>query len=209
MQIQPMILYENTWVVDDNGVRIFILAGKEKALIIDTGMSGLPVRDIARQAADLPLMLLNTHQKGKGRMLPVFDGDLIDLGGRTVEVVHVPGHTPGSITVLDKEERCLIGGDPIQEDGDIYMFGLHRDMEAYIAGLERLWQREKEFDFIYPSHAELKVSKSVIPKLISGAKDILTGKCSGTEKEVHGMKILSVDIGVDRFLCDLNYSKRH
>ena len=108
MQIQPMKLYENTWVVDDNGVRIFILAGKEKALIIDTGMSGLPVRDIARQAADLPLMLLNTHadgdhtggndafdefymhpseaivyhkiQKGKGRMLPVFDGDLIDLG---------------------------------------------------------------------------------------------------------------------------------
>jgi glyoxylase-like metal-dependent hydrolase (beta-lactamase superfamily II) len=232
MQIQPMILYENTWVVDDNGVRIFILAGKEKALIIDTGMSGLPVRDIARQAADLPLMLLNTHadgdhtggndafdefymhpseaivyhkiQKGKGRMLPVFDGDLIDLGGRTVEVVHVPGHTPGSITVLDKEERCLIGGDPIQEDGDIYMFGLHRDMEAYIAGLERLWQREKEFDFIYPSHAELKVSKSVIPKLISGAKDILAGTCTGTEKEVHGMKILSVDIGVDRFLCDLN-----
>jgi glyoxylase-like metal-dependent hydrolase (beta-lactamase superfamily II) len=142
-------------------------------------------------------------QKGKGRMLPVFDGDLIDLGGRTVEVVHVPGHTPGSITVLDKEERCLIGGDPIQEDGDIYMFGLHRDMEAYIAGLERLWQREKEFDFIYPSHAELKVSKSVIPKLISGAKDILAGTCTGTEKEVHGMKILSVDIGVDRFLCDL------
>ena len=64
MQIQPMKLYENTWVVDDNGVRIFILAGKEKALIIDTGMSGLPVRDIARQAADLPLMLLNTHADG-------------------------------------------------------------------------------------------------------------------------------------------------
>jgi glyoxylase-like metal-dependent hydrolase (beta-lactamase superfamily II) len=226
-----MKLYENTWVLDDNGVRIFILAGNEKALIIDTGMSGLPVRDAARQVTDLPLMLLNTHadrdhvggneafdefymhpseaivyfnmQNGKGRMLPVFDGDEIDLGGRTAEVIHVPGHTPGSITVLDREERCLIGGDPIQEDGDIYMFGPHRNMEAYIAGLERLWRREEDFDYIYPSHAVLKVSKNVIPKLIAGAEDILAGKCSGIEKEVHGNKILSVDIGVDRFLCDL------
>lgn len=232
MSEQIVKLYENTWTVEDNGVRIFILAGTEKALIVDTGRTGIAIRDAARQVTDLPLMLLNTHadldhiagndtfeefymhpseaivyhniHHGKGKMLPVFDGDVLDLGGRTVQVIHVPGHTPGSITVLDPEERCLIGGDPIQEDGDIYMFGLHRDMEAYIAGLERLWTREEEFDFIYPSHAKRKIGKSVIRKLIKGAEDILAGKCTGTEKEVHGIKIMSVDVGVSRFLCDLN-----
>ena len=225
-------LYEKTWAVEDDGVRIFILAGAEKSLIIDTGRTGMPVLEAVRKVTDLPVMLLNTHadpdhiagndafeefymhpseaivyhsiHHGKGRMLPVFDGDEIDLGGRTVQVLHVPGHTPGSITILDKEQRCLIGGDPIQEDGDIYMFGLHRDMEAYIAGLKRLWMREKEFDAVYPSHAKLKIRKSVIPELIQGSEKILAGKCTGTEREVHGKKILSVDVGVSRFLCSLD-----
>ena len=76
----------------------------------------------------------------------MFEGDIIDLGERKLEVVHVPGHTPGSITLLDREERCLIGGDPIQIDGEIYMFGLHRDMEAYVFGLEHLLERAGEFD---------------------------------------------------------------
>ena len=229
---QIVKLYENTWAAEDGNVRIFILAGTEKALMIDSGTTGIPVLDIARKVTDLPVMLLNTHadpdhiagndafeefymhpseaivyhniHHRSGRILPVFDGDELDLGGRTVQVVHVPGHTPGSITVLDREQRCLIGGDPIQEDGDIYMFGLHRDMEAYIAGLERLWTRKSEFNFIYPSHAKQKIGKRVIPELIAGAKDILAGKCTGTEKEVHGKKILSVDVGVSRFLCDLN-----
>ncbi|MBO7711874.1 MAG: hypothetical protein J6S83_15495, partial [Lachnospiraceae bacterium] len=73
----------------------------------------------------------------------------------------------------------------------------------YIAGLQRLWTRESEFDFIYPSHAKIKVEKSIIPKLISGAQGILAGKFSGVEKEVHGNRILSVDVGVSCFLCGL------
>ena len=232
MPDQIVKLYENTWAIEDTGVRCFILAGKTKALLIDTGRTGMALRDIARAVTNLPLVLLNTHadpdhiagndafdefymhpseaivyhniHHGKGKMLPVFDGDVIDLGGRRVEVIHVPGHTPGSITVLDREQRCLIGGDPIQEDGDIFMFGLHRDMEAYIAGLERLWTRKAEFDFIYPSHAKVKIGKSVIPQLAAGAKDILSGKFNGTVKEVHGNRILSVDVGVSRFLCNLD-----
>ena len=223
-------LFANTWAETDQGVRIFLLAGREKALLIDTGMTGLDLHAITSLHTDLPLQLLNTHadrdhiagnaqfpefymhpseaafyrnvQHGNGRLLPVFDGDLIDLGGRTLEIIHLPGHTPGSITVLDWENRCLIGGDPIQEDGNIYMFGDHRNMDAYIAGLERLLERG-DFDFIYPSHAKEKVSRDVIPELIDGAKDILAGKIPGKEIEVHGKKVTSCDVGVSRFLCEL------
>ena len=223
-------LFANTWAETDQGVRIFLLAGREKALLIDTGMTGLDLHAITSLHTDLPLQLLNTHadrdhiagnaqfqefymhpseaafyrnvQHGSGRPLPVFDGDLIDLGGRTLEIIHLPGHTPGSITVLDWENRCLIGGDPIQEDGNIYMFGDHRNMDAYIAGLERLLERG-DFDFIYPSHAKEKVSRDVIPELIDGAKDILAGKIPGKEIEVHGKKVTSCDVGVSRFLCEL------
>ena len=223
-------LYANTWAESDQGVRIFLLVGKEKALLIDTGMTGLDLQSTISLLTALPVQLLNTHadrdhiagnsqfpefcmhpseaafyrnvQHGSGKMLPVFDGDLIDLGGRTLEIIHLPGHTPGSITVLDRENRCLIGGDPIQEDGNIYMFGDHRNMVAYIAGLERLMKRS-DFDFIYPSHAKEKVIRDGIPQLVAGAKDILAGKIPGQEAEVHGIKVASCDVGVSRFLCPL------
>jgi len=38
------------------------------------------------------------------------DGDFIDLGKRTLEVIHTPGHSPGSICFLDKKHRILFTG---------------------------------------------------------------------------------------------------
>ena len=45
------------------------------------------------------------------------DGDIIDLGGVTLEVVHTPGHTPGSICLLEPESGYLITGDTVFADG--------------------------------------------------------------------------------------------
>ena len=225
-------LYERTWAIEDGGVRIFLIEGDEKALVIDTGMSGLDIHKIASEVTGRPLILLNTHADPDhtagnagfesfymhpseamvyhnifhkaGRVVPVYEGDEIDLGGRRMTVIHVPGHTPGSITVLDKEHRCLIGGDPVQEDGDIYMFGLHRDMQAYIFGLSHLLSFGADFDWVYPSHAKEKVGKDVIQKLIEAAEKILAGMVEGTPKELHGARILSYDAGICRFLCDID-----
>ena len=226
-------LFVNTWVLEDMGVRIFLLTGKDRALVIDTGMTGIDVPSEVRKHTDLPIMLLNTHadrdhvagnaffselymhpseaafyhniQHGSGKIIPVFEGDEIDLGGRILEIIHLPGHTPGSITVLDRNSRCLIGGDPIQEDGDIYMFGPQRDMCAYVASLERLDKRD-DFDFIFPSHAKEKISRAVIPQLIEGAKRIMAGEIKGKEEDRHGMTVFSCDVGVSRFLC--HFSRR-
>ncbi|MBQ6469185.1 MAG: MBL fold metallo-hydrolase [Lachnospiraceae bacterium] len=224
-------IYENTWAMDDNGVRVFLLVGKEKALIVDTGRNRPGVAEAAREVTNLPQELLNTHadpdhisendrfewaymhpselvvyhnvQHADGKTRAVYDKDTIDLGGRVLEVIHVPGHTPGSITLLDKEHRCLIGGDPIQEGGHIFMFGIHRDMEAYIHGLKKLWERESEFDVIYPSHAKLCVDKPIIPKLIEGARDVTEGKITGRKAEIHGNEIMVYDFGPDCFLGEL------
>ena len=222
-------LYKNTWAEVDRGVRIFLLTGEERALVIDTGMTGLDIRGLVSAHTDLPCMLLNTHadrdhiasnaqfgavymhpseaafyrnaQNGRGRIIPVFGGDVIDLGGRALEIVHLPGHTPGSITVLDRQNRCLIGGDPIQEDGDIFMFGPQRDFSAYTASLKRLQTRE-DFDVICPSHAKEKVGRKVLAPLIDGAEKILAGTLEGTLTERFGKTIRVCDAGVSRFLCE-------
>ena len=110
-----------------------------------------------------------------GKLAFVWEGDVLDLGGRELEIIHLPGHTPGSIAVLDRKYRALISGDPIQT-GNIYMFGLHRDLPSYVASLERLTARMDEFDTIYPSHAAFPVSPDQIPALIADAKQVLNGE---------------------------------
>ena len=226
----PELIFENTWMLDDEGVRIFILAGTERALVIDTGRSGIDVKALVTGVTPLPFALLNTHadpdhiagnaqfssffmhpsegfyyytlQKMTGSMLPVWDGARMDLGGRPLEIIHLPGHTPGSVTVLDRNSRSLIGGDPIQLHGTIYMQGMHRDFHSYVCSLRRLSARD-DFDCIYPSHADLRVEREVIPRLIDGAERILAGSVPGERRTVHGKEILACDIGENVFLCDM------
>lgn len=53
----------------------------------------------------------------------VDDGDLIDLGDRVFQVLHVPGHSPGSISLWEPETGILFTGDTIYDGGlidDLY-----------------------------------------------------------------------------------------
>jgi glyoxylase-like metal-dependent hydrolase (beta-lactamase superfamily II) len=57
---------------------------------------------------------------------PLWEGDIIDLGVRKFEVILIPGHTAGSIALLDRENRLIITGDTISA-GPIFMFGKDRE----------------------------------------------------------------------------------
>ena len=59
-------------------------------------------------------------KKGETRYEPLRDGDEIDLGGKKLIVKDFPGHTPGSITLLDPALRFIYAGDA--SDIDIWMF---------------------------------------------------------------------------------------
>ena len=48
---------------------------------------------------------------GTGELTPVGEGYCFDLGGITLEVVHLPGHTAGSIGLWCPEKRLLWVGD--------------------------------------------------------------------------------------------------
>jgi glyoxylase-like metal-dependent hydrolase (beta-lactamase superfamily II) len=45
----------------------------------------------------------------------VQEGDVIDLGGRSFEVLHVPGHSPGSIALWEPATGTLFSGDAIYD----------------------------------------------------------------------------------------------
>lgn len=220
---------QDTWRIEDGGVRFFLLTGKEKALLIDSGMNVHNAKDIAESLTNLPVSLLNTHSDrdhigsnsqfecffmhpdeephyrevgGTGEIIPVRDSDMIDLGNRKLKIIDFPGHTPGNIAVLDINTRVLISGDPIQENGRIFMFGAHRNMRNYIRSLEHLEQLRGEFDEIWPSHAKIPVSPGLIQKLHDGAIDISEGRYSGSSIEIFGKQVVLYDLGFTAFLCD-------
>ncbi len=67
----------------------------------------------------------------------VDEGDLIDLGDRVFEVLHLPGHSPGSIGLWEQRSRTLFSGDAIY-DGPLLDDIPGSDVEAYIATMRRL-----------------------------------------------------------------------
>ena len=225
---------DDTWRIEDGMVRFFLLKGSEKALLIDTGMTVRHAREIAEALTGLPVMLLNTHsdvdhtgcneqfesfymhpadeahyrKSGKvGMIIPVQDGEEIDLGNRKLKMIHLPGHTPGSIAVLDIDRRVLISGDPLQMHGRIFMFGERRNLPDYIESLEKLEKMTADFDEIWPSHADIPIDPACIRKLHDGAQSILDRKVEGYETEFFGQKIMVYDLGFVTFLCNVPLSE--
>ena len=109
---------------------------------------------------------------------PLWEGDIIDLGGRSFEVIHIPGHSPGSIALLDAENCILVAGDSILDD-IIAMGDVWRDFDAYIYSMQKLNAMRSRFDTIYPSHGSFPLSSDVLEGLIDGAIRCKNGEVEG------------------------------
>jgi len=65
------------------------------------------------------------------------EGDVIDLGDAAYQVLHLPGHSPGSIGLWDVKARVLFSGDALY-DGDLLDNLVGSDPSVYAATMERL-----------------------------------------------------------------------
>ncbi|MCR4649431.1 MAG: MBL fold metallo-hydrolase [Lachnospiraceae bacterium] len=219
---------ENTWRIEDDGVRFFVFEGTEKAALIDTGMNTQNAREIAEEITRLPLILINTHadpdhiagnaafeefymspaeegnlkdNNGSGRILPVKEGDIIDLGERTLKIIDIPGHTPGSIAILDEKNRVLVSGDSVQ-NGHIFMFGARRNLDLYIESMKHLKEYDGLYDDIYAMHGDFPVKPELIDKLIEGATEIKNRKAEGTIVNRFGNEVCLYKFPYAAFLCE-------
>jgi len=61
------------------------------------------------------------------------DGDIVDLGDRHFQVLHLPGHSPGSIALWEAATGILFSGDVVY-DGEL----LDDVVSDYVASMERL-----------------------------------------------------------------------
>lgn len=65
------------------------------------------------------------------------DGQRIDLGDRSFEVLHLPGHSPGSIALWEAATGVLFSGDTLY-DGPLLDTLYHSDIPDYLASMRRL-----------------------------------------------------------------------
>jgi glyoxylase-like metal-dependent hydrolase (beta-lactamase superfamily II) len=112
----------------------------------------------------------------------VRDGTVLDLGGRKLEVIAVPGHTPDSIALLDRGHRLLFTGDTFYV-GPIWLFEPETDLAEYARSAARLASLAGEVDLLLPGHNTPAVSPAYLGKLRDAAEAIASGKAKETSRE--------------------------
>ena len=117
---------------------LYIVEGEERALLIDAGTNIKDLDKIVAGITSKPVTLVATHVHPdhtgasvnyfkeiyinaadmvnvkemmgdyKGEIKYLSDGEVIDLGGREIEVIFTPGHTPGSTTFIDRKAGLAV-----------------------------------------------------------------------------------------------------
>jgi hydroxyacylglutathione hydrolase len=120
------------------------------------------------------------NEKYKGEeihsvLIAVSNGHVFDLGGRHIEVIETPGHTPGSICLLDRENKLLFSGD--NNNTAVWLFLPESlPMRQYMSSLQILSARFSEFKIILPGHG-LPKKTDFLNDQIACVGSILNGKC--------------------------------
>ncbi|MEU8390772.1 MBL fold metallo-hydrolase [Micromonospora sp. NPDC048842] len=79
------------------------------------------------------------------------DGDRVDLGGRVLTVLHLPGHTPGSIALMEEHTGTLYSGDIVYE-GALIDDLPNSDVAAYRRSMQVLV--DLDVSVVHPGHGD-------------------------------------------------------
>jgi hydroxyacylglutathione hydrolase len=254
-----------TWIINDHGQSlIYLLAGEERALLIDTGWGVDDLPALVRSLTSLPLTVVNTHghhdhfsgndlfgqtasgpvllnqadwcmvkpmpprerrwviDKMLSRRLPrsislehwrpapghefgdLNDGDSIDLGGRSVAVIAVPGHSPGSVALLEKPGGLLFTGDSVLPCVWVHLEE-SSPLSGFLASLRRLQSRRSEITGILPAHGHEQLvphPPEMLDDLTAGVARIVSGELVGRPEKTFAGDGLRCDFGASGVIYD-------
>jgi len=107
----------------------------------------------------------------KQKLVYIHEGCKIDLGNRVLEVLYTPGHTKGSICILDTKDRILFTGDTLSSH--VWLFLREStSVPTYIESISRIAERKSEFDKILSAHSAAVFKATLIEKMLHCARHI-------------------------------------
>lgn len=213
MQCKITPLDAQTWRIEEfdetNSVYLYLMAGTQSALLLDTGFGQIDVPAAVRALTHLPLTVVNSHGHfdhiGSNHCFdtiwlhpadrPLYslhrsrlpdpitehladltDGQRIDLGDRTLEVIHTPGHSKGSVCLLDRTRRWLFTGDTCCKADVLLCLEYSGTVTEYAATVDKLRHMRGAFDVTWPSHHAVPVEPAILDQFAEAARRLLHGE---------------------------------
>ncbi|MDR2302974.1 MAG: MBL fold metallo-hydrolase [Treponema sp.] len=119
------------------------------------------------------------------KTLPVADGCFFDLGDRRIEVIAVPGHTRGTIVLLDRGAGLLFSGDACNVNTLLFL-PHSTSIEEYRESLFHFKEFQPCFDLMWGGHGPQGVPKIIIDEAIGLCDEILAGTDDAQPEEFLG-----------------------
>lgn len=211
---------------------VYIIEGETSSLLIDAGTRIPGLRKIVEGITSKPVTLVATHVHGdhtgsainewediwinaadevnvgsnmpnyKGSKRYLRDGMKFDLGGRVIEVVYTPGHTPGSATFIDAEKHYGFSGDAFGS-GNLLVF---TDLSTVSSTCKRFERFIKKYDlkYFYPGH--YWGDNLETPKRVNDIANICDGILDGTLQPKKGDNFSLPNV-VERDGVKINYGQ--
>ncbi|MFM7272428.1 MAG: MBL fold metallo-hydrolase, partial [Gammaproteobacteria bacterium] len=122
----------------------------------------------------------------------VRDGDSIDLGDRTIEVLQVPGHTPDATALLDRANGLLWTGDSWY-DGTLWLYVPETDLDAYERSMARLAALAPGLKQLLPAHNTVSADPARLGMALAAVRRMRTGTVVPVQEESGGRLIFEID----------------
>lgn len=122
------------------------------------------IREMVVDRCDLPEGYdVNGYEFFQGTPARVLrDGDVIDLGGRCVQVLHTPGHSPGHMCFWEPDRGWLYTGDLVYKD-TLFAYYPSTDPQAYLTSLERV--AALPVKRVFPAHHTMDVRPELLTRM--------------------------------------------
>jgi len=207
---------------------LYLVEGNNRAVLIDAGTRIADLDKIVASITKKPVTLIVTHihpdhvgaagyfpeiyinpadtvgipqmmpdYKGKIRYLK--DGEMLDMGGRQLEVVFTPAHTPGSTTFIDKDAGYGFSGDSFGSGNLLLFSGTFSQLIATCEKMNNIMETEG-IEFLYPGHYSGMNPETMqrILDMITLSTDVLSGKVKGEKNPDNrfGLDLIVNDYGV-------------
>lgn len=133
----------------------------------------LPLQAVKHMVADrceLPEDFdINDYEIFQGKPSRILeDGDTIDLGGRIIQALHTPGHSPGHLCFWEAERSYLFSGDLVYK-GTLFANYPSTDPQSYLASLEKIAVLPSKH--IFPGHHSLDIQPEMVARVRDAFRD--------------------------------------
>ena len=110
------------------------------------------------------------------------DHDKVDLGGRTLEIISTPGHTPDAISLLDRAHGLLFTGDTYYP-APIWLFRPETNLDDYVASVKHLAALAPQLRLVLGQHNVPFARPEVLVTLVTAIETVRAGKVRGEPQD--------------------------